>query len=73
MSLPPTDTLSYVQRCRLEAVQGLKEAVCGLPLIRFSNQDLAPHLPVAGMPGSYELPDGTPIDLSPEVRNPVCV
>ena len=47
---------SYVQRCRLEAVQGLKEAVCGLPLVRFSNQDLAAHLPVPGMPSTYELP-----------------
>ena len=32
-----------------------------------SNADLAAHLPVPGMPSSYELPDGTMIDLSPEL------
>ena len=63
-----TDTHpSYERRCVLEVTRGLKEAMCGLPLIRFENAGLAHHLPVPGMPGSYELPDGTVVQLTPEL------
>ena len=49
---------SYEKRAVLEVCRGLKEAICGLPLVRFENAALAHHLPVPGMPSSYELPDG---------------
>ena len=47
---------TYASRCRKEVVRDLKESICGFPLWNMESKDLAQHLPVPGMPGSYELP-----------------
>ena len=58
---------SFASFARAQVAAGVKEDMCGLPLLRLTSDQLAGHLPVKGMPDSVELPDGTKVKLSPDL------
>jgi len=45
----------------------VKEDLCGFPLFRMEDDGLAHHLPIAGRPSEVELPDGTSVQLDPQL------
>jgi len=50
-----------------KVARSVKEDLCGFPLFRMSDDGLAHHLPVAGRPSEVELPDGTSVQLDPQL------